>query len=103
MYKVEVDYNFVSPSLQVVSGVIRIGQIDLGMLPKEAKDQEFTFKKQQGSLEYKNCCSLFGRTKSVADIMIRSYFDGMMLRDLGITWFRNAHRHNNDITITFMD
>jgi hypothetical protein len=106
MYKVELHYNFMSPTLQVVSGTLRIGKIDFGMLPgydSEYNEQECTFKKEQGMLEYKNCPSMFARAKPISDIMIRSYFDGMLLRELGVTWFKDCYRKNNDVFITIPD
>jgi hypothetical protein len=103
MYKVEISYDFVSPCLGVVSGEIRIGEIDMGMLPEDIHERKFTFRKEHGSLSYKNCPAAFQRVIPITDIMIKSYYDGMRLSDYGISWFSNSYRKNNIVTVNFFD
>lgn len=107
MYKIEVHYEFVSPFLRVLSGTVKIGQTGFGMLTaKQAK--AFPFKKEQNTLGYQNCPPIFSRTKPMVDTLIKAYYDGMILNDLSVNWFKNAHTKKisemeHDVIITMLD
>ena len=70
MYKIEIDWDFRSPTLAVLTGNVRIGQIGFGLLDKQ-KFPSFPVKKDRYTLGYKNCSALFGRCKPIVDIMTR--------------------------------
>ena len=103
MYKIEIDWGFKSPYLQVVNGIVRIDQINMvGGIDKE-RVPGFPVKKQIGSIGYQNCCALFSRCKPLVDVMVRSYFDGMRLSETSVEWFDHCSRHNNDVTLIMKD
>ena len=102
LYKIEIDWDFRSPSLRVLTGEVRIGRIDFGILDP-TKFPSFPVKKEEGMLSYKNCSALFSRCKPLVDVMVRSYFDGMKLKDKSITWFDDCSRKNNTVFITMND
>jgi len=102
MYKIEIDWDFRSPTLAVLTGNVRIGQIGFGLLDKQ-KFPSFPVKKDRYTLGYKNCSALFGRCKPIVDIMTRSYYDGMLMRNESVQWFRDCYRKNENVYITIPD
>ena len=102
MYKIEIKWDFRSPTLGVLVGDVQVGMISLGSL-SEQDATPFRVKKQQGILEYKDCPSIFARCKPLVDVMVNSYYDGMLMNPESFTWFRDCSRSNNDVFITMMD
>jgi hypothetical protein len=102
MYKIEIDWGFKSPYLQVVNGIVRIDQINMGGIDKE-RVPGVPVKKQMGSVGYKNCDALFSRCKPLVDVMVRSYFDGMRMSEKSVEWFDQCWRHDYDVTIVMKD
>lgn len=102
MYKIEIDWGFKSPSMQVLTGIVRIDQIDMGGIDPE-KVQGFQVKKEPGVLGYKQYPAIFNSCKPLVDVMVRSYFDGMLLSEKSIEWFANGSRHNNNVFLTMND
>jgi hypothetical protein len=102
MYKIEIEWGFMSPHLRVLTGQVKIGNIDFGMLTPE-EIISFPVKKEINTLGYKNCPAIFTRCKPLVDIMVRSYFDGLIMRDLSVEWFQNCYRKDNEIFLTMND
>jgi len=102
IHKIEIDWNFRSPHLSVLTGIVKIDTINYGMINKK-ENPGFPVKKEQGSLGYKNCPSIFTRCKPLVDVMVRSYFDGMNLSEHSYTWFDGCSRHNDIVTLTMQD
>ena len=102
MYKIEIDWGFKSPHLQVLTGTVRIDKISYGAINKEMITG-FPVKKEVGSTGYQNCPAIFSRCKPLVDAMVRSYFDGMRLEPLSIEWFDDCARHNNMVTLKMND
>jgi hypothetical protein len=103
MYKIEIHWGFRSPHLQVANGIVRIdSNLDIGGIDPK-KIPGFPVQKDHGSLAYKNCDALFNRCKPLVDVMVRSYYDGLLMRDLSVTWFDGCSRHNNDVTLRMTD
>lgn len=102
IYKIEVDWKMRSPLLQVLTGEVRIDQIDMGRIDHK-KIAPILIKKEQGMLGYTDCPTIFNRCKPLVDVMVRAYFDGMMMQDTSYVWFDGCHRHNNTVTITMKD
>ena len=102
MYKIEIKYDFRSPSMRVLTGTVQIGNVDFGMLDSN-DSKPFPFKKERNTLGYSNCPSIFSRCKPLVDVMVRSHFHGMIYEDLTVEWFRECNRVNNDVNITMMD
>jgi len=106
MKKVELHYEVMSPFLQTVRGFARVGEIDMGLL-NDLNSEKVPFYKEGGTLGYKNLP--FDAPKPIMDIMIRSYLDGMLLRDSSMVWYQASRRimkpNNNDnrVIITFFD
>jgi len=106
MKKVELHYDFMSPFLQRVSGIARVGEIDMGLLD-DSNSVKIPFYKEGGSLGYSNLP--FDAPKPIMDIMIRSYIDGMLLRDSSMVWYQKSKRimkknlNDSRIIITFFD
>lgn len=102
MYKIEIDWKMRSPHLQVLTGEVRIDNIPFGLInPQTCKT--FYVKKEYGSLEYRDCAAIFSRCKSAVDLMVRGYYEGMLLQDHSVAWFHNCHRKDNKVTIVFND
>lgn len=102
MYKIEIEWGFRSPSMQVLTGQVKIGQIDMGLLdPKEFPP--FPVKKERNTRGYEQCSALFSRCKPLVDQMVDSYFDGMLMRDESHGWFRSCSRHNDIVTLSMHD
>jgi hypothetical protein len=102
MYKIEIDWDFRSPHLQAVTGIVKIDNIDFGRI-NPIETPGFPVRKERGALGYKNCSALFSRCKPLVDVMVRSYFDGMILSDCSVEWFQNCYRKDNDIFLTMND
>jgi hypothetical protein len=102
MYKIEIDWGFKSPHLQVLTGIVRIDQISIGAITKD-KVPGFPVKKEVGCTGYENCPAIFSRCKPLVDVMVRSYFDGMRLEPLSLEWFNDCGRHNNIVTLKMND
>ena len=102
MYKIEIDWDFRSPSLGVLTGQVKLGHIDFGLLDPK-KFPPFPIKKEKSSRGYSNCPALFNRCKPLVDIMVDAYYDGMLMRELSYSWFRDCSRYNNDVTIIIPD
>ena len=102
MYKIEIDWGFRSPSLAVLTGNAKIGHIDMGML-SDAECTTFSIKKERNTLGYEGCPAIFQRCKPLVDIMVRSYYDGMLMRDESLEWFRSCSRHNHEVYLTMPD
>jgi|GEM_PF-4426192 len=102
IHKIEIDWDFRSPSLQALTGIVRIDQMDYGLInPKE--NPGFPVKKVPGQRGYKDCPAIFTRCKPLVDVMVDAYFDGMRLADQSFVWFDGCSRHNNDVTIHMKD
>jgi len=101
MYKIEIDWGFRSPSLGILTGEVRIDNIDMGMISKNV--EPCIIKKERGTTGYKNCPSLFTRAKPLVDIMVHAYFDGMLMEEKSLLWFQNAFRKNNVIHTELLD
>ena len=102
MYKIEIEWDFRSPVMRVLTGHVRIGKIDMGRLDK-TEFPSFPVKKEQGSRGYKNCPAIFNSFKPLVDLMVDSYYDGMIMKEESFAWIRNGSRHNNDVHIIMMD
>jgi hypothetical protein len=102
MYKIEIDWGFKSPFMQVLRGTVRVDNIVIGSInPEEVHPSQI--KKDQHTLGYKNGTAILNRCQPLVDVMVRSYFDGMRMSDCSIEWFRDCHRHNNEIHLTLLD
>ena len=102
MYKIEIDWGFKSPFMQVLTGTVRIDNISMGTIDP-GKSPGFKVKKEQGTTGYKNCPAIFERCKPLVDVMVRSYFDGMKMSDCSVEWFRNCSKKNEEIHLTMLD
>jgi hypothetical protein len=102
MYKIEIEWGFRSPTLRILTGEVRLGRIDMGRLDKE-EIESFPVKKEQGSRGYKNCPAIFNSFKPLVDLMVDSYYDGMIMKEESFAWVRNGSRHNNDVHIILAD
>ncbi|MDX1806212.1 MAG: hypothetical protein R3267_04195 [Paenisporosarcina sp.] len=102
LYKIEIDWKMRSPHLKVVTGEVRIDQLDFGRIDRNKTEPTY-IKKEIGSLEYRKAPAIIHRCKPIVDVMIRSYFDGMNLSDESVTWFNDCHRHNNEVTFKMTD
>jgi len=102
MYKIEIDWGFKSPFMQVLTGTIRIDNINMGSINQE-EVPGFKVKKDMNTLGYKNCPAILNSCKPLVDVMVRSYYDGMKLSDRSIEWFENSTRKNNEIFLTMFD
>jgi hypothetical protein len=104
MKKVELHYDFMSPFLQRVSGIARIGEIDFGLLD-DSNSIKVPFYKESGSLGYKNLH--FDSPKPIMDAMIRSYVDGMLMRDFSVFWYHHSRRidtnNQQKVIVTLFD
>ena len=101
MYKIEIEWGFRSPALSILTGEVKIGNIDMGRLPQDITS--FQVKKERGYLGYTNCPAIFGRCKPLVDIITNAYFDGMLMSNESIEWFRNASKKNNEVFVTLLD
>jgi len=102
IHKIEIDWNLRSPHLQALTGIVRIDRLDFGMIDK-GKNKGFPVRKEPHSLGYQNTSALFSRCKPLVDVMVKSYYDGMILADQSVEWFDECSRHNNIITLTMHD
>ena len=102
MYKIEIDWDFKSPHLQVLTGTVRIDEIAFGGIDPK-KIPGFRVRKEQGSTEYSECPAIFTRCKPLADVMVRSYFDGLLMSNKSVEWFSSCHRKNNEVFLTLND
>jgi hypothetical protein len=102
MYKIEIDWDFRSPSLGVLTGKVKIGHIQMGLLD-ENEFPSFHLKKERNTLGYKRCPAIFQRTKPLVDLMVRSYYDGMLMRKESMEWFTDCSRVNNSVYLTMPD
>jgi len=102
MYKIEIDWDFRSPVLRILTGHVRIGQIDMGRL-SEKEFPSFPVKKEQNTRGYEECPAIFNSFKPLVDLMVDSYYDGMIMSEESFGWVRNGSRHNNDVFITMPD
>lgn len=102
MYKIEIDWNFKSPFMQILTGTVRIDNISIGTINSQIIPG-FRVKKEQGITDYTNCPAIFDRCKPLVDVMVRSYFDGMNLSDCSVEWFRNCSKKNEEIYLTMLD
>lgn len=102
IHKIEIDWDFRSPHLQAVTGIVRIGQLDMGMIDP-IENPGFPVRKEPGSLGYKSCPAIFSRCKPLVDVMVRSYYEGMILENKSVTWFDGCSRDNNIVTLTMND
>ncbi len=102
IHKIEIDWKMKSPFMQVLTGEVRVGQIDMGCLDPKKYEAAF-IKKENGIMEYRRAPSIISRCKPLVDVMVRSYFEGMLLKEQSVVWFDGCHRHNNVVTITMND
>jgi hypothetical protein len=102
MYKIEIDWGFRSSFLQVATGIVRIENLDFGMI-SPLKNPGFPVKIESYSLGYRDCPAIFSRCKPLVDVMVRAYFDGLRMSDLSIEWFQDCHRKNNEVYLTMND
>jgi len=102
MYKIEIKWDFRSPTMAVLTGEARIGHIDMGMLT-DIDSTPFSIKKERHSLGYEGCPAIFQRAKPLLDIMVHSYYDGMLMRNESIIWFKECYRKNNEVFLTIPD
>jgi len=102
MYKIEIEWGFRSPMLGILTGEVRIGQLNMGTLSHD-EHPSFSVKKERNVLGYKQCPVIFERTKPLVDLMVEAYYDGMLMSDRSYHWFRNSHRHNHDVVVTMPD
>jgi len=102
MYKIEIDWNFKSPHLQVLTGTVRIDNIQMGSIDRSVVPG-FPVKKEMNTCGYKDCPAIFDSCKPLVDVMVRSYYDGMRLSKQSIEWFGNGARKNNEIFLTLFD
>lgn len=102
MYKIEIEWGFRSPTLRVLTGQVKIGNIGMGMLSEE-ECAPFPVKKERNTLGYERCPEIFTRCKPLVDLMVRSYFNGMIMSDDSYEWFKDCHRLNNDVFLTMPD
>jgi hypothetical protein len=102
MYKIEIDWGIRSPFLRVLRGTVRIDQLDMGLInPKEIEG--FPVEKEMNTTGYSNCPAIFTRCKPLVDVMVRSYFEGMLLSDHSVEWFQSCHRKNEQVFLTLND
>ena len=102
MYKIEIVWDFRSPTLGVLTGEVKIGNIDMGRLGPE-DCESFSVKKERNTRGYKGGPPLFARCKPLVDIMVDAYYAGMIMEPESFSWFRNCFRHNNEVTIIMPD
>ena len=102
MYKIEIDWDFRSPTLGVLTGQVRIGHIDMGGLTDKDSDP-FTVKKERNTRGYDRCPAIFTRCKPLVDLMVDAYYDGMLMSNRSYHWFRDANSHNDNLIVTLPD
>jgi hypothetical protein len=102
MYKIEVKYNLKSPFMRVLTGTVQIGKINFGKFTNEDA-KPFPFKKEPNCLGYQNFPAIFNRCKPLVNMIITSYFSGMIFANETHEWFNNCNRHNDEVIITFPD
>lgn len=102
MYKIEVEWDFRSPTLAVLTGKVKIGHINMGML-SDHDSTTFSIKKERNTLGYEGCPAIFQRCKPLLDVMVRSYYDGMLMKNESMEWFKNSSRKNNTVYLTMAD
>lgn len=104
MYKIEIEWGFRSPTLRVLTGEVRIGNIEMGILKGDPEEfPSFPVKKDSGSRGYENCPAILSSCKPLVDLMVDSYYSGMIMSDTSFNWFRNSSRKNNEVFLTMLD
>jgi hypothetical protein len=102
MWKIEIDWKTRSPFLSVLTGDIRIANnITMGGINKNILP--IPIKKEIGCTQYKNTTQLFSQCKTLIDVMVHSYFDGMKLSDHSYVWFNDCERNDNEVIIKMFD
>jgi len=102
MYKVEIKWDFRSPTLGVLTGDVQIGNISMGKL-SEHDATSFKVKKERNSLVYTGAPKIIQRCKPLIDVMVYAYYEGMLMSPESVAWFKNCSRHNNDVHMTLLD
>lgn len=102
MYKVEIDWDFRSPTLRVLTGHVRLGTLNMGML-NQREYPSFPVRKEFGTREYKDCPAIFNSFKPLVDLMVDSYYDGMLMKGQSFAWVESGARHNNEVIIRMKD
>ena len=102
IHKIEIEWGFMSPHLRVLTGIVRIDQLNSGMINK-IENPGFPVRKEEYTLGYSYSSAIFSRCKPLVDVMVRSYYEGMILANESITWFDGCSRHNDKVTLTMND
>jgi len=102
MYKIEIDWNFISPHMQVLTGTVRIDNIKMGGIDPIAVPG-FKVKKEINTCGYSGETANFSSCKPLVDTMVYSYFDGMRLAKKSVQWFGSGNRHNQQVFLTMYD
>ena len=104
MYKIEIEWGFRSPTLRVLTGEVRIGNIGMGTLKGDPVEfPSFSVRKDGHTRGYENCPAIFNRCSPLVDLMVDSYYSGMIMSDTSFNWFRNSSRKNNEVFLTMLD
>ena len=102
MHKIEIDWGFKSPSMQVLTGIVRIDNISMGIIDPIAVPG-FSVRKEINTCGYSGESSMFASCKPLVDTIVYSYFDGMRLARKSHQWFDNSHKHNHKVFLTMFD
>ena len=96
--RIRIDWTFVSPLLRIASGILKVEVVTNGKVNKLLF--KCKVKKESGSLGYsssdKNDESLsiphrlFEELKPTIDVMVRSYFQGMILENSDFHWIEDS-------------
>jgi hypothetical protein len=103
MYKIEIEWGFRSPTLRVLTGEVRIGNIEMGKLKRDPEFPPFSVRKDHRSRGYTNCPAILNRCQPLVDLMVDSYYSGMLMSDTSYNWFVNSSRKNNEVFLTMLD
>lgn len=98
MIRMNIKWNFVSPSLRVVSGLLSVDDLEVG---KEGRNIfKCKVKVEEGSLGFSSIeddgipSKLFESIKEQIELMSRSFFNGVILRDCCYHWLDELSSDN---------
>lgn len=92
MIRITIDWKFISPLLQVVSGIVTVEEIDTLYVEHPYIIFKCKIKLESGCTGYQSIdenginTELFEKYKPAIDLMAKGYFNGIVLKDQMFHW-----------------
>ena len=109
MIRINIKWDFISPSLRVISGILTVENFASDATSKGEVLLRCRVKKESGTLGYSSIDDkgkggiphyLFEALRPQINTMVRSYYDGVLLKDFQYDWVENPNNLSFDEWLT---